>query len=52
MQTTAEMQLDDELSDTLIAISVIAKRIARKLQTKKQEGGKSDVNNVGTVSGS
>lgn len=51
MQTNTETQLDEELSDTLIAISVIAKRIAHKLQKKNQEGGKSDAKDVRIISG-
>ena len=31
--TTKDRQLDEELADVLIAISVIAKRLAKKLQT-------------------
>ena len=38
-ETTKDRQLDEELADVLIAISVIAKRLARKLQTANQEGG-------------
>ena len=38
-ETTRDRQLDEELADVLIAISVIAKRLARKLQTANQEGG-------------
>ena len=38
-ETTRDRQLDEELADVLIAISVIAKRLARKLQTTNQEGG-------------
>lgn len=38
-ETTRDKQLDEELADVLIAISVIAKRLARKLQTTNQEGG-------------
>ena len=34
-ETTRDRQLDEELADVLIAISVIAKRLARKLQTAK-----------------
>ena len=37
-ETTRDRQLDEELADVLIAISVIAKRLARKLQTANQEG--------------
>lgn len=51
MQKTTEKQLDEELSDTLIAISVIAKRIARKLHTKKSKGGKTDVKDERTFNG-
>jgi len=36
-ETTRDKQLDEELADVLIAISVIAKRLARKLQTTNQE---------------
>lgn len=50
MQKTTEKQLDEELSDTLIAISVIAKRIAQKLHTKNSKGGKSNVKDERTVS--
>ncbi len=49
MQKTTEKQLDEELSDTLIAISVIAKRIAQKLHTKNSKGGKSNVKDERTV---
>ena len=49
MQATTESikdtQLDEELADVLIAISVIAKRLARKLQTANQEGGTPDGEN-------
>lgn len=41
-ESTKDTQLDDELADVLIAISVISKRLARKLQTVKQEGGTTD----------
>ncbi|AFC63720.1 hypothetical protein FRY15_02510 [Enterococcus faecium] len=41
-ETTRDRQLDEELADVLIAISVIAKRLARKLQTANQEGGTPD----------
>lgn len=34
---------NEELVDTLIAISVVAKRIASKLQTNNRKGGQSDV---------
>lgn len=37
-ETTRDRQLDEELSDVLIAISVVAKRLAKKLQ----EGGEPD----------
>lgn len=37
--TTQDRQLDAELADVLIAISVIAKRLARKLQAAGEEGG-------------
>lgn len=42
---TRDAQLDDELTDVLIAISVIAKRLARKLQAVNQEGGTTDGEN-------
>lgn len=39
-------EMDEELADVLTAISVVAKRLARKLATisrqEKTEGGKSD----------
>src|SRR5699024_6522238 len=38
-ETTRDRQLDEEHADVLIAISVIAKRLGRKLQTANQEGG-------------
>lgn len=38
-ETTRDRQLDEELADVLIAISVIAKRLARKLQSINEEGG-------------
>lgn len=41
-ETTRNGQLDEELADVLIAISVIAKRLARKLQTVSREGGNTD----------
>ena len=41
-ETTRDRQFDEELADVLIAISVIAKRLARKLQTANQEGGTPD----------
>ena len=41
-ETTRDRQLDEELADVLIAISVIAKRLARKLQMANQEGGTPD----------
>lgn len=44
-ETTRDRQLDEELADVLIAISVIAKRLARKLQTENQEGGTPDGEN-------
>lgn len=44
-ETTRDRQLDEELADVLIAISVIAKRLARKLQTANQEGGMPDGEN-------
>lgn len=40
---------DEELADTLIAISVVAKRIASKLQTNIRKGGQSDVKDERTV---
>lgn len=39
----------EELVDTLIAISVVAKRIASKLQTNNRKGGQSDVKDERTV---
>lgn len=47
-ETTRDKQLDEELADVLIAISVIAKRLARKLQTTNQEGGTPDGENDAT----
>ena len=44
-ETTRDRQLDEEPADVLIAISVIAKRLARKLQTANQEGGTPDGEN-------
>lgn len=44
-ETSRDRQLDEELADVLIAISVIAKRLARKLQTANQEGGTPDGEN-------
>lgn len=41
-QEIMDRQTDEELADVLIAISVIAKRLARKLQAAKTEGGKED----------
>jgi len=41
-ETTRDRQLDEELADVLIAISVIAKRLARKLQSINEEGGTPD----------
>ena len=46
--STKEPQLDEELADVLIAISVIAKRLARKLQATNQEGGTTDGKNERT----
>lgn len=40
---------DEELTDTLIAISVVAKRIASKLQTNNRKGGQTDVKDERTV---
>ena len=40
-----EQATDEELFEVLIAISVIAKRLARKLQTTNQEGGTPDGEN-------
>ncbi len=37
-ETTTDKQRDEDLFDTLIAISVVAKRLAKKLQ----EGGEPD----------
>lgn len=45
-----EKVCDEELADTLIAISVVAKRIASRLQTNNRKGGQSDVKNERTVS--
>ena len=39
--TSAEQNIDEELVDSLIAISIVAKRLAKKLATKE-----SDVKNV------
>ena len=44
-ETTRDRQLDEELADVLIAISVIAKRLARKLQAINEEGGTPDGEN-------
>lgn len=44
-ETTRDRQLDEELADVLIAISVIAKRLARKLQAINEEGGTTDWEN-------
>lgn len=44
-ESTKDRQLDEELADVLIAISVIAKRLARKLQSINEEGGTSDGKN-------
>lgn len=44
-ETSRDRQLDEELADVLIAISVIAKRLARKLQMANQEGGTPDGEN-------
>ncbi|MFU0832900.1 MAG: MazG domain-containing protein [Oscillospiraceae bacterium] len=41
-EITRDRQLDEELADVLIAISVIAKRLARKLQAINEEGGTPD----------
>lgn len=38
-QTVADKALNEELADTLIAISVIAKRLAQKLQAGNQKEG-------------
>lgn len=45
LETTKDRQLDEELADVLIAISVIAKCLAKKLQTANQEGGTPDGEN-------
>ena len=47
-ESTRDTQLDEELADVLIAISVIAKRLARKLQAVNQEGGTTDGENERT----
>ena len=47
-ETTRNRQLDEELAEVLIAISVIAMRLARKLQTANQEGGTPDGENERT----
>ena len=44
-ESTRDTQLDEELADVLIAISVVAKRLARKLQAVNQEGGTTDGEN-------
>ena len=41
-QEIRSQQPEEELADVLIAISVIAKRLARKLQAAETEGGKKD----------
>ena len=47
-----EKVCDEELVDTLIAISVVAKRIASKLQTNNRKGEQSDVKDERTVGSS
>ena len=47
-ESTRDTQLDEALADVLIAISVIAKRLARKLQAVNQEGGTTDGENERT----
>ena len=44
-ETTRDRQLDEELADVLIYITVIEKRLARKLKTANQEGGTPDGEN-------
>lgn len=45
---TRDREMDEELADVLTAISVVSKRLARKLtmlsqqENEKSEGGKSD----------
>ena len=41
-ETARDRQLDEERADVRIAISVIGKRLGRKLQTANQEGGTPD----------
>lgn len=45
----SENTRSEELVDTLIAISVVAKRIASKLQANNRKGGQSDVKDERTV---
>lgn len=47
-ETTKDTQLDEELADVLIAISVIAKRLAKKLQAFNREGENTDGQNKRT----
>ena len=47
-ESTRDTQLDEELADVLIAISVIAKRLDRKLQAVNQEGSTTDGENERT----
>ena len=44
-ETPRDKQLGEALADVLLAISVVAKRLARKLQTTNQEGGTPDGEN-------
>lgn len=43
MSKKKDVQTDEELSDVLIAISVVAKRLARKIQATGQRGDDENV---------
>lgn len=42
---TSDYKLDQELTDTLIAISVVARRLARKLEQEAREKREKESNN-------
>ena len=42
---TSDYELNQELTDTLIAISVVARRLARKLEQEAREKQESESNN-------
>ncbi len=48
-KTTNNKQNDDELIDVLIAISVIAKRLAKKHQLENERGGELNRENIKSI---